>query len=71
MNERIRELAVQADIWCDQNYPNNEFYDIRWEEKFAELIVKECSLTVQDFVDHRIPASEYPDRLKHHFGDEE
>lgn len=42
MNERIKELAMQADIWCDQNYPNNEFYDIRWEEKFAELIVAEC-----------------------------
>ena len=34
---------------------------------FAELIVRECAITVQDFVDHRIPASEYPERLKKHF----
>jgi len=37
------------------------------EAKVSELIVRECSIIIQDFVDHRIPASEYPNRLKDHF----
>lgn len=41
MNERIRELAQATDIWCDQNYSGDEFYHLRWEEKFAEMIVQE------------------------------
>jgi len=43
MNERIRKLALETDVWCDQNWAGHEFYNIRWEEKFAELIVKECA----------------------------
>ena len=42
MNERIRKLALETDVWCDQNWAGHEFYNIRWEEKFAELIVREC-----------------------------
>jgi hypothetical protein len=43
MNERIRKLALETDVWCDQNWAGHEFYNIRWEEKFAELIVRECT----------------------------
>jgi hypothetical protein len=43
MNERIRKLALETDVWCDQNWAGHEFYNIRWEEKFAELIVRECA----------------------------
>ena len=46
MNERIRELAEQADEYADtklqmpgEYYP--VWHDVR-DEKFAELIVKEC-----------------------------
>jgi hypothetical protein len=43
MNERIRELAMQADIWCDQNVAQGSpMYNNQWEYKFAELIVREC-----------------------------
>jgi hypothetical protein len=43
MNEQIlNKLAQQADVWCDQNYAGDEYYDLRWEEKFAELIVGKC-----------------------------
>jgi hypothetical protein len=47
MNERIKELGRQASLWCDQNIPG-EFseetmgYGHHWEQKFAELIVREC-----------------------------
>ena len=70
MNQRIQELMENADSW--------HFYDNRGQfvmeefcEKFAEMIVNECALTIQDFVDHRTPASEYPNRLKRYFGVEE
>jgi hypothetical protein len=42
MNKRIQKLAQQTDIWCDQNHAGDEFYHLRWEEKFALLIVQEC-----------------------------
>lgn len=42
MNKRIKELAQQTDVWCDQHHYGDKFYDIRWEEKFAEFLVKEC-----------------------------
>lgn len=71
MNERIRELAVQAgamEVKHNTNIP--EALSLNGEEikNFAMLIIRECALTVQDFVDHRFPASEYPSRLKKHFG---
>lgn len=42
MNEQIRKMAIEADAWCDQYYFGDKFYDIEWEKKFAELIVREC-----------------------------
>ena len=57
MNERIRELAEQADIVFG-HYNNNEVIcsaiDIN---KFAELIVKECTDTIENlspgYIDYR------------------
>jgi arginine decarboxylase-like protein len=47
MNERIRELADQADVLADnviqmpgEYHPD---YGRVWNEKFAELIVRECA----------------------------
>ena len=43
MNERIRELANQADQYANQQ---NELYGVdfktEYDQKFAELIVQEC-----------------------------
>lgn len=68
MNERIQELAEQS----RETVSSTEFAGETWtqfdEGKFAQLIVRECAIAVQDFVDHRIPASEYPARLKKYFG---
>lgn len=42
MTDRIRELAIQTDIWCDQNVAIGSIqYNNLWERKFAELIIKE------------------------------
>jgi hypothetical protein len=42
MNEEIRKLAIETDVWCDQHFPDDSNYNIKWEQKFAELIIQEC-----------------------------
>jgi hypothetical protein len=51
MNENIKKLIEQTDIYCDQHWLGNPFYEVKWEEKFAELIVKECAGLVEDYYD--------------------
>ena len=67
MNERIRELAKQAGF---KSYITTHEEDVAMFEKFAELIVRECIVTlhrrgVEGFgiVEERM--------LKQHFGVEE
>jgi len=46
MNELIKKLAVQADMWCEQNvslHAGTPLYNTIWEEKFSELIIRECA----------------------------
>ena len=50
MNERIQQLKHQASLWCDINVPEQfgeHGYGEVWEDKFAELIVREC-MSFQD-----------------------
>lgn len=81
MNERIQELKRQAQIWCDQNIPG-EFNEITggyghyWEEKFAELIVRECVQVCADRGKHHDGlysawADDCSKRIAKHFGVEE
>ena len=67
MNERIKELAEQADEYADYKLQMPGEYDPDWhdvrDEKFAELIVRECIDVVQRTVDGK-PV----DDLKEHFG---
>jgi hypothetical protein len=51
MNERIRDLAVKADVWCDQNHAGDDHYDLMWEQKFAELIVQECVASIEKTIE--------------------
>lgn len=79
MHGRIKELYLQAhstryydgDPALDGNPPTVYWQGEVSAQRFAELIVRECAETIQDFVDHRFPASEYPNRLKQYFGVEE
>ena len=41
MNERIGKLRLQACKWASENVPIGE-YENASDEKFAELIVREC-----------------------------
>lgn len=68
MNEQIRRLADK--IWAEEywNNPNTDKLLPARLNKFAELIVGECSNIVADAVDHREPASTYVGKIKRHFG---
>ena len=72
MNEQIRKIAIEADAWCDKYYFGDKFYDIEWEKKFAELIVKKCANIVRN---SSLPDSyseaclrNIADELEEHFG---
>ena len=41
MNERIKQLAEQADIYSDKHAESRDYVVLR-DQYFAELIVREC-----------------------------
>ena len=72
MNERIKELAVQADLLIKKSN-GDEFrygnFDPRFQ-KFAELIVRECAKQVDNYWDAF--ENGYADKkILEHFGVEE
>ena len=73
MNERIRELAERAHEYTDQVISSSGWSngDEIFEEKFAELIIRECANTASDFI--RGPGGDHGvKRVIHkHFGVEE
>ena len=48
MNERIRELAEQAQQYAEYNTPQGLEWFNTFKEKFAELIIRECRDIVSD-----------------------
>ena len=86
MNERIKELAEQAMTYVTHNPKANKLNSgDMFDEKFAELIVREC---IDKIETHRIPVGnsaagemacewtyaalkEIRDEIKEHFGVEE
>ena len=83
MNERIRELAVQAKEYARSHvadcrrfgyYMEYNEYELRFEKKFAELIVRECAEIVKDSpwkLGNSYAASDQAWLIKEHFGVEE
>ena len=71
MNERIKELANQAEKYTDDNFEGQHNWTEAFESKFAELIVRECA----EFVSNNRMNDEYgqfvANRIKEHFGVEE
>ena len=73
MNQRIQELAEQAKCYADENsahYLQNPHWIETFEEKFAELIVKETMQVVAN----NLPQNTYldvADAVIEHFGVEE
>jgi len=71
MNERILKIAQETDAWCDQRYLGEDSYNIEWENKFAELIIRECLGIVNrhEYSYHEAdPLWETAQLIKEHFG---
>ena len=67
MNIRIRELGREATIWC-VSQPNQDDFDAMWEEKFAELIVRECAQFIFVLDAEPISHKSAARLLQEHFG---
>ena len=71
MNERIRELAKQADDYADTYCDTIALSYSNWnairDTKFAELIVKECARVYWN-IDQSETHTEYVNDLTEHFG---
>ena len=70
MNKKIAQLAEQAGfvLWDQESWNPGDVVDwsARYDdelETFARLLVQHCAQHIQDLVDQRIPASEYPKGL--------
>ena len=84
MNERIKELIVQAGDYVNETYTgpvpttftgNPEWHKefdkwTQFSEKFAQLIVRECIVMADDF-ECDVNRRGLVDRMKQHFGVEE
>jgi hypothetical protein len=77
MNERIRKLAEQAGYYLYDLTETHECKTVETDstdewitlEKFAELIVSECSRIADDWVNNEDNGKNYPsDKIKQHFG---
>jgi len=67
MNERILDLAIQAKDWA---YADHVGFTAQmlFEQKFAELIVRECSGIVQNYMSRWPEDHELTKQIKEHFG---
>jgi hypothetical protein len=63
MNERIKELAIEAGFYANP--------DVEKFEKFAELIVRECQTVVEWAISVDSTIDRVPVLIKEHFGVEE
>ena len=76
MNERIRELAEQAQQYAEYTTPQGLEWLPAFKEKFAELIVKECaeSLWTEECYNSDLALDEFEKnskKIREHFGVEE
>ena len=79
MNERIKQLAKQAEEYADIEYNASDldWYELK-EEKFAELIVKECCHIMNTtakkaeesntYMGDDVPTRVHQYTIKQHFG---
>lgn len=72
MNERIKELAKQAEEYADQfvyvqaiGFPGHKE---KFDEKFAELIVRECGVALSPMLRDMVSRGHAYDLIRQHFG---
>jgi hypothetical protein len=75
MNERIRELAYEAEDYADTMVDGGSEFHPTFVKKFAELIVRECIQVVDDMADPEEDSDRYfwaiqnaSEKIKEHFG---
>jgi len=75
MNERIKQLAEQADYYAYEQYDVKKVpYSVLFNQKFAELIVQECATAIINddrLNDVRSAANGCVRTIREHFGVEE
>ena len=73
MNERIKELADQAELTIRTGRGNTYMSHPEFNKKFAELIVRECAELTIDYKNESYYNGwlDYRDEIKQHFGVEE
>ena len=77
MNERIRELELEAIAYADSKVPVNDRYNDIYHSivrgKFAELIVRECISIAYEYDAPKMsgPGMIIAGRIEEHFGVEE
>jgi hypothetical protein len=71
MNERIRELWHKSVTDTHQNESTSWENEVKFVEKFAELIVRECIDTVSDCSVEYCTRPQIVSEIREHFGVEE
>jgi hypothetical protein len=67
MNQRIKQLAEQAEKYADDNFKGEPTYSEAYDSKFAELIVRECTDHIMNSTD-RYRKEYFANMIKEHFG---
>ena len=70
MNQRIKQLAEQAEKYADDNFKGEPTYSEAYDSKFAELIIRECADHIMNSTD-RYRKEYFANMIKEHFGVEE
>ncbi len=68
MNDRIIELAEQAEKYVDDNFRGEPTWSEAFESKFAELIIKECGVALSPMLRDMVSRGQAYDLIKQHFG---
>lgn len=69
MNKHLEDLMYRAGLTAQGSWDNMDPYDQQAIERFAELIVRECSTIADKWVDDTDNGQNYPsETIKQHFG---
>lgn len=71
MNQRLKELADQAELTIHTGRGNTYMSHPEFNKKFAELIVRECASIFEGVYTDQQRPERIDTRIKQHFGVEE
>lgn len=68
MNPNLEALAKQAWIWANNQTEITEPQIVRFQKKFAELVIRECARITNEYDDSWNGESAAANAFKSHFG---